>query len=84
MDRVDPRRRVLTRAVRERDWCVDVASEDGQILKELEMFGWVELTVDGFCYRHVVTERGLERHVSWGDERRESRRSAPDSFQRPA
>jgi len=74
MELGDDRRDVLVRVVREPDWRPEVASVDGPILKELEAMGWVELSVDGFSYAIVVTERGLERHRAWGDERRGTRR----------
>ena len=74
MDVFDRRRAALQRAIREPDWRPEVASDEGQALKELEDMGWVVLNVEGFCYRQVVTERGLERHSGWGDERRGSRR----------
>ena len=80
MDIFDRRRQVLVRAVRERDWCVKVKSLDGDTLGELAELGWVELEIDGDCYRHVVTKRGLERHASWGDERRQTLRQDSDEF----
>ncbi len=70
MDFFDKRRQALVRAVRERDWVVSVDSADGEAMRDLEMLGWVELETVGPNYRHMLTERGLERHASWGDERR--------------
>ncbi len=74
MEAFDWRREVLTRVVREPFWQPQVASPEGETLKDLEGMGWVVLEVDGFNYRHHLTERGLERHQSWGDERRGNRR----------
>ena len=74
MEGFDQRREVLTRVVREPSWQPEVASPEGQTLKDLEGMGWVVLEVDGFTYRHHLTERGLERHRDWGDDRRGARR----------
>lgn len=74
MDGFDRRREVLTRVVREPVWQPEVASLDGQVLKDLEAMGWVVLEVVGYTYRHHLTERGLERHREWGDDRRGFRR----------
>ena len=75
MEGFDRRREVLTRVVREPMWQPDVASPEGNVLKELEGMGWVVLEVLGYAYRHHLTERGLQRHRDWGDDRRGSRRS---------
>ena len=74
MDPFERRRAVLTRVVREPAWQPEVASPEGRVLKELEMMQWVVLEVVGYSYRIHLTERGLERHREWGDERRGSRR----------
>lgn len=74
MEAFDRRREVLTRVVREPMWQPRVASSDGETLKELEGMGWVVLEVVGYNYRHHLTEFGLERHRSWGDDRRGARR----------
>lgn len=68
------RRAVLLRVVREPAWQPEVSSDDGRILKELEAMHWVVLEVRGFSYVVHLTERGLERHRAWGDERRGARR----------
>lgn len=70
MDVIDRRRQALLRAVRERDWIVSIDSTDGEVMRDLQILGWVELEVVGPDYHHTVTDRGLERHASWGDERR--------------
>lgn len=74
MELGDDRRITLQRAVREPGWRPDVASPEGAILKELSAMGWVDLQVVGYQYCATLTERGLERHRSWGDERRMSGR----------
>lgn len=78
MKEFDIRRNVLTKVVREPDWLAPVASREGRTLKDLEAMGWVVLEVRGYAYHIQLTERGLERHREWGDDRRGSRRSSRD------
>lgn len=77
MELGDDRRLTLQRAVREPGWQPDVGSPEGAVLKELAAMGWVELEIVGYQYQMTMTDRGLERHRAWGDERRvASRRKA--------
>ena len=74
MEEFDIRRNVLTQVVRDPEWLPHVASPEGYALKDLEAMGWVVLEVDGYRFRVHLTVRGLDRHRSWGDDRRRSRR----------
>ena len=70
MDGADVRRNTLQRVVREPDWQPEIAGPEGEALRDMEILGWVVLEIAGRTYRHHLTERGLERHRLWGDERR--------------
>lgn len=74
IDGIDARRETLRRVVREPEWQPKVASPEGKVLEELAAIGWVTLETVADAYSHTVTERGLDRHRTWGDDRRQGPR----------
>ena len=78
MDGLDLRRKLLSLVVRQPSWRPMAESREGEILKELEAMDWVVLVEENGAYSCELTERGLERHQLWGDERRQRARVSDD------